>query len=119
MNYIKVELIILVFICLVGCSSSVIVSQDDISYGQAKVTIPFDWGGPVYTTPYGVIYKGDSRDDVKYILGEPYHVSKGNRGENWRYYFKEEERISVYFIDDKVAEVRVEMNEGTFKEDKK
>ncbi|MDP8260205.1 MAG: hypothetical protein P9L96_04290 [Candidatus Gygaella obscura] len=98
---------LLTLVLLLGCSSSVIVSQDDITYGQAKVTIPFDWGGSAYTTPYGVIYKGDSRDDVKYILGEPYHVSKGGRGENWWYYFAEDERITVYFLDGKVCRVEI------------
>lgn len=62
----------------------------------------------VYDTPYGKITEGATMPDVMGILGNPddINVLPAEKAELWYYYFGEDSKIYVYFVNKKVSKVR-------------
>ena len=83
------SLILLVFFVLFfGCSAS-------------KEAVIFD-------TPFGKIPQGMGMPDVMNVLGNPHDITvlPQERAELWYYYFGDDKKIYVYFVDKKVSKVR-------------
>jgi hypothetical protein len=82
------------------------------SFGSGKpnitggIKVPIGPSEVTFKTPYGIIKKGYSKEKVKSILGNAHHMTSHENTDIWYYYFNDEQRLFVYFIDDKVVEVK-------------
>ena len=79
------------------------------SDSSATVNIPIELSGRekenIYKTPFGNIKKGDIKDTVTRILGNPHQSKITDNAEKWAYYFADE-KLFIYFIDGEVIEVK-------------
>jgi len=91
---------ILIFF-LSGCTAA-----KGTHYEEGLFTIPFGQTEVTYTTPYGIIEKGYTAEQVKAVLGNPLRISAYGNAENWYYNFGKDKRLFVYFMDGKVTMVR-------------
>lgn len=62
----------------------------------------------VFDTPYGEINQGSTITDVMATLGNPddINVLPEEKAELWYYYFGEDKKVYVYFVNKKVVKVR-------------
>jgi len=67
-------------------------------YGKNEITF--------FATPYGNIEKGQSMAAVMHLLGNPYRIASEGDNEIWSYTFGENENLFVYFLRDKVIDVK-------------
>lgn len=67
---------------------------------------------PTFTTSYGEIEKGASEIEVVAVLGTPLRIFSEGEGENWYYILGEDEKLLVYFINGKVADVKKKEGSG-------
>lgn len=63
---------------------------------SAKVTFP---------TPFGEIEKASSMGEVMSVLGNPCRILSHDSGETWYYFFEQDKRLSVYFLNGKVIDI--------------
>ena len=59
-----------------------------------------------YDTPYGIIERGYTEEQVTKVMGEPGERLPNKNAVVWYYRFDKDNRYFVYFIDGKVIEVK-------------
>ena len=64
-------------------------------------------------TPFGFIEKGLSKENVTEMLGNPHHTSAVGTTDIWYYFFDDANRISIYFVKDKVLRVENRKETGS------
>jgi len=67
-------------------------------YGKEEITF--------FATPYGNIEKNQTMAAVMNILGNPYRIASEGDNEVWYYSFGDNENLFIYFLRDKVIDVK-------------
>ena len=69
-------------------------------YGKEEITF--------FSTPYGNIEKGQTMAAIMHLLGNPYRIVSEGDNEIWYYDFGDNENLFIYFLRDKVIDVKDE-----------
>ena len=96
---------VIMLLFLISCSA-----KEKETITNDKVPMLFYTQKNAYKIPFGIIEKEYNKNKVKQILGNPHHVSARNKTDIWYYFFNDDKKLFVYFINDKVIDVRNRLN---------
>jgi hypothetical protein len=109
---VKLLYLAILLLLLSACASGRVLSPPLKGKPNVSATVNFPIELPkveeesIFPTPFGYINKGDTKEEVTKMLGNP-HFSKTSDGvETWYYYFDKNKTILVDFRDNTVIKVR-------------
>jgi hypothetical protein len=106
MNY---NIIILVFF-LSGCVSGRVTGSFGSGKPNVSATIEVPVEAPntnhIFSTAFGDIKRDATKEEVRYILGNPHEINEQRRITTWHYYLKDNKKIVVTFVDGNVTELK-------------